>query len=135
MSYQSKIMSVLGRLGSNGTASPDTSNTGAYLADAYLWDTVEAYAKGKSKEAWERLEKELDIKAPEVAGAYVLATSPSFTVTAKVTQPVKRFNVDELAKALKKRYRVPEPTTKEMVEHAKVPTKSVCTLAVIERAS
>ena len=132
-SYQTKIVSALSKLGSNGTASPDKSNSGTLLADAFLWDTVEAYAKKRSAAAWDVLEKELDIKRPEDPGSHILASTPSFVATAKVSQPVRRFSVDELAKAMKAKYRVPEPTTKEMCEQAKVPGKPSCAFEIVEK--
>ena len=133
--YLTKIVSALNRLGQNGTANPDgTHNTGSMLGEAYLWDAVEAFAKGRSKKAWEALENEGVIIPPDVTGEHALATSPHFVCSAKVTNPVRRFNADELAKLLKKQYKIPEPVSKALIEQAKVGTKPAVSYSIMERA-
>jgi len=135
MSYQVKIISALNRLGLNGTANPDgTHNSGRLLGEAFLWDEVVRYAEARSKKAWQALETEGHITRPDEPGEYSLVVSPSFAVTAKVSNPVRRFNVNALAKVLKQKYKVPEPVTVELCEQAKVPTKSSVTYTVAERS-
>ena len=139
MSYQTDIVRALGRLGkTNGTANPDSKhNAGRLIGEAFLWDQVEKYAKGRADAAWAALASEgiIPNKKDLEPGEHELAYSPSFLVIARATQPVKRFSPDELAKLLREsKYKVPESTTKEMVDKAKVPTTSVCTLKVIERS-
>jgi len=138
MSYQTDITRVLAKLGKNGgTENPDSKhNQGRLLGEAFLWDSVEKYAKGRSDAAWEALLREGIIPAKKdlSQGEHEMASSPSFVAIARVTAPVKRFSADELAKLMvKSKYRVPESTTKEMVEKAKVPTTSMASLKIIER--
>lgn len=140
MSYETDIVKALTKLGqTNGTANPDEkNNTGRLLGEAFLWDKVAAYAKQRSDAAWEALEKEGIVEDTEALspGDHQLAQSPSFAVFARVTQPVRRFNGEELANLLaKSKYKVPVSTTKEMIDKAKVPTKSMCSLKVVERST
>ena len=138
MSYHTDIIKMLSKLGKNGTENPDGKhNTGRLIGEAYLWDTVAKYAKGRSDAAWSALASEgvIPRKGEMEPGQHELAYSPNFVVVGRVTQPVKRFSGDELAKLLSKsKYKVPESTTKEMIDKAKVPTTSMASLTVIERS-
>ena len=139
MSYQTDIVKALARLGkTNGTMNPDEKhNAGRLIGEAFLWDQVEKYAKARGDAAWAALASEGIIPAKKELeqGEHELAYSPSFVVIGRVTAPVKRFSADELAKLLRQsKYRVPESTTKEMVDKAKVPTTSMASIKVIERS-
>ena len=75
----------------------------------------------------EGLEKEglIPDKTSLDPGDHQFTQSPNFAIFARVTQPVKRFNGDELAILLaKSKYKVPVSTTKELMDQAKVATKS-----------
>lgn len=137
MGYETDIIKVLAKMGkTNGTTNPDSKhNTGSLLGEAFMWDRIEAYARNRSEAAWKALEKEgLIDKTGLDPGDHQLAQSPNFAVFARVTNPVKRFSGDELAVLLaKSKYKVPVSTTKEMIDQAKVPTKSVVSLKVVER--
>jgi hypothetical protein len=137
MSYETTIVKALSRLGKNGTENPDAKhNVGSLLGEAYMWDQVEKYAKNKSDAAWKAMEKEglVPDKKSLDPGEYQLADSPSFAIFAKVTQPIRRFDGQELANLLaKSKYKVPVSTTKELIEEAKVPTTSTVRMAVVER--
>lgn len=138
MGYETDIIKQLTKLGkSNGTVNPDSKhNTGNLLGEAFMWDRIEAYAKNRSEAAWKALEKEglIPDKKSLDPGDHQLAQSPSFAVFARVTQPVKRFNGEELAVLLaKSKYKVPVSTTKELIDQAKVPTNSVVSMKVVER--
>ena len=138
MSYQTEIVKALSKLGKNGTENPDSKhNTGRLIGEAFMWDMVEKYAKSRSETVWRQLAAEdiIPVKSELEPGEHELAYSPSFAIIGRVTQPVKRFSPDELAKMLREsKYKVPESTTKEMIDRAKVPTKSVATLKVVERS-
>lgn len=138
MSYETDIIKALSRLGKNGTANPDSKhNTGGMLGEAFLWDKIADYAKKKSDAAWEALEKEGIVPDTKslTPGEHQLAESPSFAIYARVTNPVKRFNADELANLLaRSKYKVPVSTTKEFVDLAKIPTNPMCSLKVVERS-
>lgn len=115
---------------------PDAkNNTGKQLGIVYFWTMIEKYAKSKKEDAWKYLETEgivAETKALD-PGDYALAESPHFYASAKVSNPVKRFDPEVLADALFKKYKVPKPITKELVDLAKVPTISTVTKTVIER--
>jgi hypothetical protein len=139
MSYETDIIKTLAKLGKNsGTENPDSKhNQGRLLGEAFLWDKVEAYARGRSDAAWTSLAREgiIPDKKGLTPGDHELAYSPSFAVIAKVTQPIKRFNGDELARLLSKsKYKVPESTTKELMDQAKIPANPAVTMKVVERS-
>jgi hypothetical protein len=137
MSYESEISRALGRLGKNGTENPDAKhNTGKLIGEAFLWERVAKFAENKAKAVWTAMEKEglIPDKRTLDPGDHELAYSPSFTVIAKATQPVKRFDPDEMANLMaKSKYKVPVSTTKEFLEMAKVPTKPVVSMKIVER--
>lgn len=132
-SYQARIISALNKLGHNGTANPDKSNTGSLLGEAFLWDEIVRFAKARSDSAWSKLEAEGLIEAPTGTGEHALLTSSNFVCTAKVSNPVKRFSADTLALMLKKQYKIPEPVSKLMIEEAKQPTRPNVTYSIIEK--
>lgn len=114
---------------------PDSKhNTGRLIGRALFWDQIEKYAKKQSEIAWDTLEKEEIVTYDGLPpGDHTLAESPHFIVMAKVSSPRRAFSPDALATSLKKRYKVPEVVTKEEVEKAKIPGKSVNTLTIMER--
>ena len=135
--YHSIIHKALTRLGTNGTKPPeDKSNTGPLLAEAFLWDEVKRYAEARSKSAWARLTDEqlVPAKADLEPGEHHLCESQHFAITAKASEPVKRFNADILAENMHKRFKVAIPTAKEMIEAAKVPTKPTVSMRVVEKS-
>jgi len=137
MSYETTIVKALSRLGKNGTENPDSKhNTGRLLGEAYMWDQVEKYAKARSAAVWKEMEKEglVPDKKTLDPGEYACADSPSFAVFAKVTQPIRRFDGEQLAGLLaKSKYKVPVSTTKELIEEAKVPGNPAVRMVVVER--
>ena len=110
-------------------------NVGKQLGLIYFWTMVEKLAKAKKDDAWKYLETEGLIAETDGLdpGDYKLEESPHFFAGAKVSNPVKRFDGDELAGMLNKKYKVPVPTVKEMIEKSKIPGKSSVTKTVIER--
>lgn len=134
ISYQAKIIKALTDAVFK-IASPDKTNKGSLLANAFLWDTIQSYAKKQSDAAWADLEKaELyDPKdAGDTPGTFVLAKSTHFTLTLTQSNPVRRFSVDYLAKQLKAKYKIAEPISKQLCEEAKQPTKPTKSLNIIE---
>lgn len=137
MKFQQEIVKHLNKLADVCAAkNPDTKhNTGRQLGVVYFWTMIEKYAKGKKEEAWSYLATEkiiAEVKGLD-PGEYSLAESPSFFAQAKVSEKVKRFDAEVLAEALYKKYKVPKPVTKELVEQAKVPSSSTVTKSVVER--
>jgi hypothetical protein len=137
VSYQAEIAKALGRLGKNGTENPDNKhNSGKLLGEAFMWEAVEKYAKAKGDAAWQALMREgiIPNKKDLQEGEHELAYSPSFVAIARVSAPVKRFKIEEMAKLMREsKYKVPESTTIEMADRAKVPSTSAVSLKIIER--
>lgn len=141
ISFQAQIISALGKMWRElGASRPDhRSNEGAALGEAFFWDTIQDYAKKRSDDLWDKLGENGIIKDEEqrktlTPGDHVLSESPRFRCFAKVTQPVRRFQPDSLAEALRKsKYKVPTATTIELVEKAKVPSTSQVKLSIIEK--
>ncbi len=137
MSYEVEITKALARLGRNGTENPDAKhNTGRLIGEAYMWERVAKYAEAKADAAWKAMLRAEIVPEKKTLepGDHELAYSPSFTIIAKVSQPVRRFNGDELAELLaKSKYKVPTSTTKEFIDQAKVPTSSVVSMKIMER--
>lgn len=137
MSFQAEIVKHLNKLMDMcDKKNPDNKhNIGRQLGVVYFWTMIEKHAKAKKEEAWKYLADEGIIS--EVSdldpGEYSLAESPSFFAKAKLSERVKRFDPETLAEALNKKYKVPKPITKELIEKAKVPTKSTVTKSVVER--
>lgn len=133
-SFQAKIIKALTDAAFK-IASPDTTNKGTLMSNAFLWDTIQAYAKKQSDIAWKKLE-EAEIYDVETAGntpgTFILAKATHFTLTLTQSNPVRRFSVDYLAKALKIKYKIPEPASKQLCEEAKQPTKPSKSLNIIE---
>ena len=135
-SYTSELVKALLRFGKNGTTNPDTSNLGSYLGEAFMWDYIESYAKKQSDTVYNKMEKEglYDLDTLAHDQEHVVLQGKLFTLTCRVSQPVKRFNPDALALAMNKKYKIPLPVAKQMIEDAKLPTKPTRTLKIIEKA-
>lgn len=118
-------------------AHPDGKhNQGRFILESFLWDQIESIAKGKSADAWDKMEANGVFVPPnkEEAGNSVCGESPKFVISAKVSEKVKRFNGDELAKLLNKsKYKVPVHTAKEFIDKAKVGSTPTVTLRIVER--
>lgn len=137
LKFQAKITKHLNKLADFcDKENPDTQhNVGKQLGVVYFWTMVEKLAKAKKEDAWKYLinEKIIEDVSSYDPGEYSLAESPNFYAQAKLSNPVNRFDPEVLAEALNKKYKVPKPITKELVEQAKVPTKSTVTKSVVER--
>lgn len=137
MSFTADITKHLHKLADTCAAkNPDAKhNIGKQLGVIHFWTMIEKYAKGQKEQAWKDLEKEgmIDSCAELDPGEYSLVESPSFFCKAKVSEKVKRFDPSTLAEALNKKYKVPKPIAVEMIDQAKVPTKSTVTKSVVER--
>lgn len=116
-------------------ANPDRSNSGRVYGEAYVWETLERVAEKKRKALWEQMEKDgLVQEIPKDAGSYELGMSARFVASVRVSEPVRRFNADELCRLLSEsKYKVPAPIAKEFVDKAKVPSTSTTTKKIMER--
>lgn len=138
ISYQAKIVSALNNLFRSTDLHEARHNVGKHLSVAFFWDSVADYAKKQADRAWKSLEEANIIEDDEGrrkldTGEHILAESPHFVCRAVVTKAVRRFNVQELAKILKKDYKIPEPTTVQLCEKAKKETVPQVRLAVEEK--
>ena len=115
--------------------SQDKSNTGGLIARAFMWDKVQEYAKKQSDDAWDKLEEEeiIDEYKNLEEGEYHLGESPHFVVMVKVSKPRRERDDDKLAAELKKRYKVPEAITKDLIEKSKKDGSRNRTLSIVER--
>lgn len=135
ISYLAKITKFLTGLPPN----PDsTHNTGRALGEAYMWRAVAKYAEACAERAMKEMVREGIIpnreESPLDPGEHDLASSPHFACSVKVSQPIERFNPDDLAMSLaRSKYKVPMPFTKQAVEKAKKPTKSSYTYIIVEK--
>lgn len=138
MSYEVDIIKALSKLGSNGTINPDQKhNQGRLLGEAFMWDAVEKYAKGKSEAAWKALEKEgicPEKSTVEPSTESEFGFSPSFVGVVKASKPVEKFDPETFAGILNRgKYRVPVSYTKEALSDAKVPGNPKVSYKIIER--
>jgi hypothetical protein len=122
-SYRSKIEKALSRFGKNGTEIPDNSNTGTLLGEYYLWKTVSTYAERMEKKALDVLKSEGLYDEEEAKtkkeGEYEILTTKGFAFSISVTKPVRRFNKDNLVKALtESKYKIPLAAARLFVEDA-----------------
>lgn len=137
-SYQALVIKELTKFIDNMKAkTPDKgSNRGTLVTEAFLWDTIEKYAGQNSEAAWAALVREEIVEPKEnykTPGDFTASETPAFSVQVKVTEPRKGFKAEVLQETLKKKYRVPLHTSKEMIEAAKVPGNPVRTFRIVER--
>jgi hypothetical protein len=130
--FTAHIMRLVGEL---VQANPDRSNSGKVYGEAYIWETLERVAKKKREALWESMEKDgLVSTIPSDPGSYELGMSNRFVASVRVSEPVRRFNADELCKLLtNSKYKVPAPIAKEFVDKAKLPSTSSTTKKIMER--
>jgi hypothetical protein len=136
-SYLGKIVKELNAIETRLISqNPDAKdNKGRIIGEIYLWDEIQKIAKSKSDALWDAAEAEGLLKYDDLStGQHLVAQSPSFVVTASVSEPVRRFDPDTLAKWLFDNKKIPVIITKEQIERAKIPTKSQTRVAIIEKA-
>jgi hypothetical protein len=114
---------------------PDAKhNQGKSILEAFIWDEIAGLSKGRSDATWERMEKNGIYEKPLKPGKYECGESPSFIIKASVSEPVKRFNEDELARVLEaSQFKIPPHMTKGFVGAAKVPGSSQVRVKIEER--
>lgn len=118
---------------------PDAKhNQGKSLGEAFMWGVIADYAAKQEEAAWKRLVNEdivpdKEAMSLEGAGDYEKAHSPRFTVKVKVSAPVRRFNPEALADAMRRsKFKVPVSFMAEQVEKAKKPTKAQVSYKIVE---
>jgi hypothetical protein len=111
-------------------------NQGRSILEAFIWDEVQRLAKGKSDQVWDRMEKAGVYEKPESTkpGKFECGESPHFVIRASVSEPVKRFQEDELARVLEaSQFKIPPHMTKGFVSAAKVPGNGQVRITIAER--
>lgn len=108
-------------------------NVDPLIAETLIWDTIAAYAKARSDTLWERLEEHLPERDEITQGESVIKDTRLFAVTANKTKPVAKFDVDTMAKEMKKQFKVPEPMTKDIYNKSKVDGSSRITYNILEK--
>lgn len=111
-------------------------NTDNFFARYYFWVVIEKYAKAQKETAFAKLQEDELVEANHRAlpeGEHTIGTSTSFFIADKVSKPRKAFDDQVLAQLLKKKYKVPLPVTKELVEQAKVEGNPTHTITIVER--
>lgn len=111
------------------------SNTGRQIGQAFLWDAIQSYAKKQSDAAWDALETEeiIDNYKSLEEGEFHLGESPRFVITVKVSKPRQERDDEKLAAELKKRYKIPEAVTKDLLAKCKKDGSRNRTLSIVER--
>lgn len=135
ISYQAQINKIITKMVEDFLGN-FKGNSDRYFARYFFWVIVEKYAKAQKDTAFETMVKEELIEKDHralPAGEHTIGTSPNFFVSDKVSKPRKSFDDRVLAMALKKKYKVPLPVTKEMVEAAKVDGNPTHTITIVER--
>lgn len=117
---------------------PDTKhNTGRIVGNTFVWDKIASISKKMSDANWAGFEDEGIIPKKELdPGLHSLVESPHFSVIAKVSMPVHRFNADKLVDILhESKYKIPLPVARMFIEDAKKAGKSTVTLDIAEKVS
>ncbi len=114
---------------------PDAKhNQGKSILEAFIWDEIQGLAKGRSDQVWDRMESTGIYDKPTKIGKHECGESPHFIIKASVSEPVKRFSEEELARVLEaSQFKVPPHMTKGFVGAAKVPGSSQVRVKVEER--
>jgi hypothetical protein len=137
LAYKTEIAKLLSSLGMKAVEkNPDMkNNTGRAIGEAYFWDEVQALAKAKSDEAWERLETMgMVVEDDPEPGDYDIGSSPHFAVTCKVSKPRKKFDEQAAAKAINKKWKdVPIPAVRQIFEQSKLPSTKTKTYNISEK--
>jgi hypothetical protein len=123
LAFQTQIYADLEEL-PNRLTFPDKSNKGKMYALLFMWKRVQQLAEKKYDSHMKMLQAEELLDDPQkitTPGNHTLGDSGAISVVVNVSVPRREFNVDWLAKEMKKKYKVPEAMTKALVEEAKRP--------------
>jgi CBS-domain-containing membrane protein len=106
------------------------------ILTAAVWDAIGAEAKTQSEDAWNKMLKDAIYAEPvrtEPTNKLVGVT-PHFEVHAKVTEPIKRFNIAKLGEILiKSKYKIPVHQTVAFVDQSKTGDKGNLLLSIVTK--
>lgn len=109
-----------------------SDNMDPLIRDCLVADELLKLAKKNREQAWKAAAEVLpSIELEE--GEHRVKETEHFLVKCNVSAPVKRFNAKALAEEMHKRFKVSVHTAGDMIEAAKLPTKSMQTWKVEER--
>lgn len=133
--YQTEIVKHLSQIGKSILAPMDKSNTGAIIAETFLWTEIEKWAKRRKEALWEgSMSEVITVPLDELdVGSHELTSTKMFIVTADVTRPVRRFNDDEAVRLLVTEEKMPEAKARSLVYRAKKEGKGTVTKRIVER--
>lgn len=109
----------------------------AAVLKAFIWDAIGTEAKGQSEDAWAAMEALGVYEEPKKTEPIdkMLGATAHFEVHARVTDPVKRFNVPELGRLmLTSKYKIPVHQTVEFVNKAKIGENGNLFLSIVHKA-
>jgi len=134
MNFKADITKALYKL---SVKSPDTSNTGGYIADVYFWETIEKLAAGKAEDAWRSLARERIIPGDEtlrenVVGRFISAKTDHFIVEVEIKNPRSLFNKDEFIKKVSAEYGISKHKLDELAATTITQTRAPLTKRVLE---
>jgi len=115
------------------------TNKGSVLAELFMWKWIEGYAAAKYKQRKQEAKEQGILNLPDdeddalIPGSHIIGESKHFVATANVTEPVRRFSGEELARWFWINHKIPVIITKEQIERAKKPTRSQVRVAIVER--
>lgn len=120
--YVAEALPALRDLAIEAAPGRKDDNINKEFAEAAFYRTVENLAKKGYETKVKALKESGAILTPDSEpGEKVLGASSGFNVTATVSQPRAAFDVEHLAQALFKQYKVPLHTTRELCDAAKQP--------------
>jgi hypothetical protein len=109
-------------------------NVGKSILEAFVWDEIQKLSKGRSDSVWERMEKTGVYEKPLSVGRHECGESPHLLIKATVSEPIKRFNEDELLRVMEaSEFKVPPHKMKGFVGAAKIPGNPMVRLIIVER--
>jgi hypothetical protein len=114
----------------------DKSNSGQLFAEWYFWDKLQRLADAKAETLKSKMIADELLKDPktfEQPGTFEIGECPGFISTISVTEKVRTFSVQELAKLLNKSHKIPVPAVIQAADQAKVPLNCRRTVKIIER--
>lgn len=112
------------------------TGVGANLYEVFVWQTIHKLAEGLHKKAYKKAQP-APIPADDTMrsmgkGDWIITESSFFSLTAKVTEPRKTFNLDLFLAQLHENYDIPVPELSELAANCKSEGNPVLTKRVLE---
>lgn len=112
----------------------DKSNLGSIIAECYAYKVMAKLAKNRYESMRRDIFNSIPTFPTDVPGEFSVYSTDLFALSVIVSQPVKRFDVDEFVRLIRQKApNVREADVRDMYEKAKVPTQSTVTYVVGEK--